>query len=576
MGKRAGSFSPDKISKTLFGSLRGDLLDDRYTVLCRDPRINSFDCDSQLSGFMKKYRSEQADPKALRLTAITKFLANAERLKDFDFCIPDNIRLCTTELERVLVHARSFCHYILDDFDIEEVFVAAKHSSGTSIGLKFMYTNLEDKFTFPLTGSYECIELFKCYLRWDPQLALAIQSLNRMSTEPMYRLVNSSRSTTVPKDDRGDRFIAVEATLNMFFQKAFERLITERLRPYVDLQDAQFKHGFLAFVSSITTVNGTIDFASASDCLLAVVLRGLTPPKWYCALNFVRSKLIELGDVAMSLDLFSTMGNATTFPLETLVFYSLLYGCSQHERKFSSIYDDGFKRNFSVFGDDCIVPRSFVTLFIESTKLCGFVVNDEKSFYGEFAFRESCGHDYYHGCNVRPLQLKAPVDCRRRSLKPWLNIIWNQFIKKYITYFGKETYCYSQVFQQLIAIHVEHNVTFDIVPDYFPDDSGIKLHGDIRLYEMFPKHLMSSVSVDEHGVCLFQYSTYKFPSHRPFSMLRLWSALKYSTEKIGNLDRKVPIAIADIDERYIKKTRGKYVSATGRGMISLFPVESGA
>jgi hypothetical protein len=57
---------------------------------------------------------------------------------------------------------------------------------------------------------------------------------------------------------------------------------------------------------------------------------------------------------------------------------------------------------FSVFGDDIIVPTKAYERTLRLLRLLGFTPNPEKSF-GSGSFRESCGHDYYHGYNVRPV-----------------------------------------------------------------------------------------------------------------------------------------------------------------------------
>jgi len=90
----------------------------------------------------------------------------------------------------------------------------------------------------------------------------------------------------------------------------------------------------------------------------------------------------------------------------------------------------------SVFGDDCIVPTSIAANYITALEGVGFEVNDYKSFYGETEkFRESCGGDYLAGHAVRPYTVRAPTSQKMSSLEPWLYIIFNSVITKYISHF---------------------------------------------------------------------------------------------------------------------------------------------
>jgi len=58
-----------------------------------------------------------------------------------------------------------------------------------------------------------------------------------------------------------------------------------------------------------------------------------------------------------------------------------------------------------VFGDDIIVERRFYARVHRLLDLLGLVVNAAKSFQSGL-FRESCGHDYYVGYNVRPIYVR--------------------------------------------------------------------------------------------------------------------------------------------------------------------------
>jgi hypothetical protein len=100
------------------------------------------------------------------------------------------------------------------------------------------------------------------------------------------------------------------------------------------------------------------------------------------------------------------MGNAFTFPLQTLFFFSIVYAVYRlMDIRLEYPFGDRLG-NFAVNGDDIIVDNRAYDRVCRLLRLCGFSVNVDKSFNEGF-FRESCGHDYYHGYNVRGVYIKT-------------------------------------------------------------------------------------------------------------------------------------------------------------------------
>lgn len=102
----------------------------------------------------------------------------------------------------------------------------------------------------------------------------------------------------------------------------------------------------------------------------------------------------------------SSMGNAFTFPLQTLLFSSLVYGVY---RALGIPFERPYRQslgNFAVFGDDIIIVRKAYNLVSRMLSLCGFSVNVNKSFNEGF-FRESCGGDFWCGHNVRGVYIES-------------------------------------------------------------------------------------------------------------------------------------------------------------------------
>jgi hypothetical protein len=96
------------------------------------------------------------------------------------------------------------------------------------------------------------------------------------------------------------------------------------------------------------------------------------------------------------------MGNATTFPVQSLVFWSICVAALQRH---------GFHQPGAVFvfGDDIVIPSECAELVINELESFGLLVNRTKSFW-RGAFRESCGVDAFNGVNVTPVRWKTTID----------------------------------------------------------------------------------------------------------------------------------------------------------------------
>lgn len=217
------------------------------------------------------------------------------------------------------------------------------------------------------------------------------------------RLVPGSQLTFVPKDAKTDRPICIEPLLNGLYQKGFGSWIRKRLRSFgvnLDDQGVNQKLAKLAIDRKLATV----DFASASDTVSYRLVMDLLPIDWFEALDVARCPRFEYQGCWENFHKFTSMGNAYTFELETLIFYALACGCCE---ELGLEYRTG--ENLSVYGDDVIIPQDAFHLFQEVTVACGFKLNIEKSF-SNGVFFESCGHDYFLGQLVRPILIKRQLN----------------------------------------------------------------------------------------------------------------------------------------------------------------------
>jgi len=224
-----------------------------------------------------------------------------------------------------------------------------------------------------------------------------------------HKLAKSSRLSFVPKSSEISRTICTEPILNMLFQKGIADLLEKQLRRSlgIDFSKQPDKNRKLCRIGSETGRFGTIDLSSASDSMSVNLVREFFPAnvvKWLMRTRCEKTEL-PTGEL-IDLHMVSSMGNAFTFPLQTLFFSALVFGAYKVHDVHLWTPKGNCTGNFSVFGDDIIVERRCYNTVVRLLEICGFTVNKDKSF-NEGLFRESCGHDYYNGYNVRGVYIKT-------------------------------------------------------------------------------------------------------------------------------------------------------------------------
>ena len=216
-------------------------------------------------------------------------------------------------------------------------------------------------------------------------------------------LLPGSQLAFVAKDAKTDRPICIEPLLNGLYQKGVGAWIRKRLKSFgINLDDQGINRKLVS--QALTDLLATVDFSSASDTIAYRLVMDLLPWEWFEFLNVARCPSYEHEGAWKTFQKFSSMGNAYTFELETLIFYALACACCE---ELGIDYQTGV--NLSVYGDDVIIPRDAYNLFSEVSSCCGFAINQSKSFH-EGVFFESCGHDYFDGKFVRPYLIKKRLN----------------------------------------------------------------------------------------------------------------------------------------------------------------------
>lgn len=304
---------------------------------------------------------------------------------------------------------------ILGVVDLESISRQFGWGPGANIGVRGLHTSAYNKFSGPLDVTRNCLAMGVACVNSIPSWANAVAKTGEFPSVPVrvlpsaFRMVTGSEIIFVPKNAKTDRVIAVEPSLNSYVQKGIGRYIRRRLREHAGINlDDQGINQSLAQYGSRTGELATIDMSMASDTISKELVRELLSDEWFELLSTARCEqgTVKHTGETVWFQKFSSMGNAYTFELESLIFYALSQACVDQLRDSAPV---DTKHSVSVFGDDIIAPTYSVELLLEVLNFCGFTANRSKS-YDKGPFRESCGKDFFLGTNVRPLFLKERID----------------------------------------------------------------------------------------------------------------------------------------------------------------------
>lgn len=225
---------------------------------------------------------------------------------------------------------------------------------------------------------------------------------------PLDFSVKASRLCLVPKDSRGPRMICAEPVMHQWHQqyllRCLEEVIPRGTNGRVQFSD-QEKNGTLALQASSDLSLATLDMSDASDRIPASLVAYLLPPSWWAVISACRTQATVLpSGRLLHLAKFASMGSAVCFPIEALVFWSLIVAMTGASR--------ASEQTTYVFGDDIILPKPAARHVIDLMhRLTTLRFGREKCFI-DGRFRESCGVDAYAGEVVTPLRYKCQISSR--------------------------------------------------------------------------------------------------------------------------------------------------------------------
>lgn len=312
----------------------------------------------------------------------------------------------------VLYVARRKILRLLGPFHWDHAARYFRFSSGASLGLKRDHGDAYYKYGAKPQATEDCAILAYTAIKQCPRwLFHAVSSTGLSSTDlrdlsltelikAVLDIVPGNRITTVPKNAKTERVIAIEPHLNMYLQLGIGGVIRSRLkRVSIDLDD-QSRNQRLAGLHPDFGMC-TIDLKAASDSVSLGLVESLLPNDWVTALKQVRSPVGVLPDgTAVRYQKVSSMGNGCTFELESLIFWAICSACADVFR--CSGYPIG------VYGDDLIVHRDFAHQVCWMLDYCGFATNVKKTHLAG-PYRESCGKHAFLGSDVTPFYIREDV-----------------------------------------------------------------------------------------------------------------------------------------------------------------------
>lgn len=372
--------------------LRGLLMnvfDVNTGLLLEEPCIESIRCIRQFTRVFKKLSLKPSDQAKLELSAYKKY----ERIENE---IRDSFDSRKLHLLSLVSH---FLLYDLGSFD--PLSITGKHGPGS------VYEQMtpNDKWRY----------LMGCLFHADPLKGTIYPELFCLENLPLIEASSArSRVISVPKNSTSVRLITVEPFLRQFVQGGLNTYLRDfisrnrYLANCLDLRD-QSANQKLALGSSLTRELSTIDLSSASDSISLSLCDEVFGryENFYQVLMSSRSPESEFNGVKFTLRKYAGMGNATTFPIQSIIYAAILIAAYHDMSGIKPTVNSMSRasRLIRCFGDDLIVPSTMYEKATEWLTDFGFTVNLDKSFTNGY-FRESCGVDAYKGVDITPIYVR--------------------------------------------------------------------------------------------------------------------------------------------------------------------------
>lgn len=240
------------------------------------------------------------------------------------------------------------------------------------------------------------------------------------------------RVITVPKTLKTPRIIAVEPVCMQYAQQGILRELVSRISTddtvgtLVGFLD-QTPNQRMAQIGSLAGGLATLDLSEASDRVSNQLVQEMVHHNpWFSkALDATRSRNADVpGHGVVPLAKFASMGSALCFPIEAMVFLTIILIGIEDVRKRPLTRKDikALSGKVRVYGDDIVIPVEYVHTVVNRLQDFGLVVNSSKSFWTG-RFRESCGKEYYDGIDVSIVKLRRLFPTQRQHAKEIISLV---------------------------------------------------------------------------------------------------------------------------------------------------------
>jgi hypothetical protein len=241
-----------------------------------------------------------------------------------------------------------------------------------------------------------------------------------------------SRLAAVPKTMKTPRLIAIEPIAMQYMQQGILEIIEDEVerfdRPrHLISWKSQVPNQELARIGSVTGDLATLDLSEASDRVSNQLVRLMLSdhPHFASAVDATRSRKVDVpGYGVQRLAKFASMGSALCFPVESLVFMTVIFVGIEKVLNRPLTKSDVYSHFGKVrtYGDDIIVPVGYVDSVVESLQTFGFKVNSGKSFWTG-KFRESCGKFYYDGEDISVTRMRRDMPTQRKDARETVSLV---------------------------------------------------------------------------------------------------------------------------------------------------------
>jgi hypothetical protein len=237
---------------------------------------------------------------------------------------------------------------------------------------------------------------------------------------------------SVPKTLKTPRIIAMEPTAMQYAQQGLLQPILEALgnenflSAMLGFQD-QEPNQLMAADGSLHCELATLDLSEASDRVSNRLVREMMGnwPHLSGAVQSCRSLKARVPSYGtLPLTKFASMGSALCFPIEAMVFLTMVFVGIERELRtpLTRKLVKEFMGKVRIYGDDIIIPVDYVQPVMDSLALFGAKVNTRKSFWTG-KFRESCGKEYYSGEDISIVRVRSMFPTKREHAQEIISIV---------------------------------------------------------------------------------------------------------------------------------------------------------